>query len=338
MRTCDCFNVPLVVFEDVPGFLPGTEQEFGGIIKHGAKLLYAFCEATVPKLTVITRKAYGGAYDVMNSKHIRADYNVAWPGAELAVMGPEGAVNILYRQQLAEADDPEAERRRLVDEYNETYANPYIAAALGYLDDVIEPADTRREPDPRPEQPAQQEADPAAQEARQHPPLGSETWQPAQDSRRCWWPTAARSPCASSRACARWASRSVAVYSEVDRTALHVLLADEAVRHRARPRRRELPGGRARSSPRPWPTGAEAIHPGYGFLSENGAFSRAVEAAGLVFIGPTAESMEIMGDKLVGAAAHDRQRRAGGAGHRGGGDRSRRGGRRGRDASATRCC
>jgi propionyl-CoA carboxylase beta chain len=143
VRTCDCFNIPLVVFEDVPGFLPGTEQEFGGIIKHGAKLLYAFCEATVPKLTVITRKAYGGAYDVMNSKHIRADYNVAWPGAELAVMGPEGAVNILYRQALAEAADPDAERSRLVGEYNETYANPFIAAGLGYLDDVIEPADTR---------------------------------------------------------------------------------------------------------------------------------------------------------------------------------------------------
>lgn len=144
VRTCDCFNVPLVVFEDVPGFLPGTEQEFGGIIKHGAKLLFAFAEATVPKLTVITRKAYGGAYDVMNSKHIRADYNVAWPGAELAVMGPDGAVNILYRQQIADSADPAAERRRLVEQYNETYANPFIAAGLGYLDDVIEPADTRR--------------------------------------------------------------------------------------------------------------------------------------------------------------------------------------------------
>jgi len=143
VRTCDCFNVPLVVFEDVPGFLPGTDQEFGGIIKHGAKLLFAFCEATVPKLTVITRKAYGGAYDVMNSKHIRADYNVAWPQAELAVMGSEGAVNILYRQQLNQSDDPDGERKRLVDEYNQTYANPFIAAGLGYLDDVIEPATTR---------------------------------------------------------------------------------------------------------------------------------------------------------------------------------------------------
>ncbi len=143
VRTCDCFNIPLVVFEDVPGFLPGTEQEFGGLIKHGAKLLYAFCEATVPKLTVVTRKAYGGAYDVMNSKHIRADFNVAWPHAEIAVMGSEGAVNILYRQKLAESKDVDAERAKLIDEYNETYANPYIAAGLGYLDDVIEPAETR---------------------------------------------------------------------------------------------------------------------------------------------------------------------------------------------------
>jgi propionyl-CoA carboxylase beta chain len=143
VRTCDCFNVPLVVFEDVPGFLPGTDQEFGGIIKHGAKLLYAFCEATVPKLTVITRKAYGGAYDVMNSKHIRADYNVAWPTAEIAVMGPEGAVNILQRERLAKSDDADRLRQKLIDEYNEAYANPYVAAGLGYLDDVIEPADTR---------------------------------------------------------------------------------------------------------------------------------------------------------------------------------------------------
>jgi propionyl-CoA carboxylase beta chain len=143
IRTCDCYNVPLVTFEDVPGFLPGTDQEYGGIIKHGAKLLYAYCEATVPKLTVITRKAYGGAYDVMSSKHIRGDWNVAWPTAELAVMGPEGAVNILYRDDLAKAADPEALRRKLIDEYNATYANPYVAAGLGYLDDIIEPAQTR---------------------------------------------------------------------------------------------------------------------------------------------------------------------------------------------------
>jgi len=127
----------------VPGFLPGTGQEHGGIIKHGAKLLYAYCEATVPKLTVVTRKAYGGAYDVMSSKHVRGDYNVAWPTAELAVMGAEGAVNVLHRERLAQAADPAAERRKLVDEYNAKFANPWIAAALGYLDDVIDPRDTR---------------------------------------------------------------------------------------------------------------------------------------------------------------------------------------------------
>ncbi len=143
VRFCDAFNIPLVTFEDVPGFLPGTEQEWGGIIRQGAKLLYAYCEATVPKLTVIVRKAYGGAYDVMSSKHIRGDYNVAWPQAELAVMGADGAVNIIYRKELSQSKDPAAARARYVAEYNEKFANPYVAAALGYLDDVIEPQETR---------------------------------------------------------------------------------------------------------------------------------------------------------------------------------------------------
>ncbi len=143
VRFCDAFNIPLVTFEDVPGFLPGTRQEWGGIIRHGAKLLYAYCEATVPKLTVVTRKAYGGAYDVMSSKHIGGDYNVAWPSAEMAVMGAEGAVNVLYREELARAKDPAAERKRLVAEYNDKFASPWTAAELGYLDDVIEPQDTR---------------------------------------------------------------------------------------------------------------------------------------------------------------------------------------------------
>jgi len=143
VRFCDCFNIPILTFEDVPGFLPGVAQEHGGIIRHGAKLLYAYCEATVPKLTVITRKAYGGAYCVMNSKHIRGDVNYAWPMAEIAVMGPEGAVNIVFRKQIAEAENPEAERQRLVAEYREQFANPYIAASRGYIDDVIEPHETR---------------------------------------------------------------------------------------------------------------------------------------------------------------------------------------------------
>jgi propionyl-CoA carboxylase beta chain len=143
VRFCDCFNIPLVTFEDVPGFLPGTAQEFGGIIKHGAKLLYAYCEATVPKLTVITRKAYGGAYDVMSSKHIRGDANFAWPTAEIAVMGPEGAVNILYRREVEAAVDAAAFRDAKIREYREKFANPYVAAERGYVDEVIEPRDTR---------------------------------------------------------------------------------------------------------------------------------------------------------------------------------------------------
>ncbi|MFN2468960.1 MAG: acyl-CoA carboxylase subunit beta [Gaiellaceae bacterium] len=143
VRTCDAFNAPLVTFVDVPGFLPGTDQEWRGIIRHGAKLLYAYSEATVPKLAVITRKAYGGAYDVMSSKHIRADFNFAWPTAEVAVMGPEGAVNIVFRDELAEAEDPETRRAELIEDYRERFANPYSAAERGYVDDVIEPRRTR---------------------------------------------------------------------------------------------------------------------------------------------------------------------------------------------------
>ncbi len=143
VRFCDCFNIPIVTFEDVPGFMPGTVQEHGGIIRHGAKLVYAYCEATVPKLTVITRKAYGGAYIVMNCKHIRGDVNLAWPSAEIAVMGPKGAVNIIFRKQIEAAADPEAERARLVAEYRERFASPYVAAARGVVDDVIEPHETR---------------------------------------------------------------------------------------------------------------------------------------------------------------------------------------------------
>ncbi len=143
VRFCDAFNIPLVVFEDVPGFLPGVGQEHGGIIRHGAKLLFAFAEATVPKITVITRKAYGGAYDVMNSKHIRGDLNFAWPSAEIAVMGPKGAVEVLFRRELADADDPEAATEARIEEYREKFAHPYIAAARGYVDDVIDPRETR---------------------------------------------------------------------------------------------------------------------------------------------------------------------------------------------------
>ena len=143
VRFCDCFNIPLITFEDVPGFLPGVAQEHGGIIRHGAKLLYAFAEATVPKITVITRKAYGGAYCVMASKHIRADINFAWPTAEIAVMGAEGAVGVLYRREISEAEDQDTARRSRVSEFEEKFANPYIAAERGFIDEVIEPAQTR---------------------------------------------------------------------------------------------------------------------------------------------------------------------------------------------------
>jgi propionyl-CoA carboxylase beta chain len=143
VRFCDAFNIPLVTFVDVPGFLPGTQQEFAGIIRHGAKLLYAFCEATVPKVTVITRKAYGGAYDVMSSKNIRGDFNFAYPSAEIAVMGPEQAINIVFRNELANAKDAVVERARLTEDYRKKFANPFKAAELGYIDEVIMPRDTR---------------------------------------------------------------------------------------------------------------------------------------------------------------------------------------------------
>jgi propionyl-CoA carboxylase beta chain len=144
VRFCDCFNIPLVTFEDVPGFLPGTNQEYGGIIKHGAKLLFAFAEATVPKVTVITRKAYGGAYCVMASKHIRTDVNYAWPTAEIAVMGPEGAVDIVYKRELEKAANPGQLRQEKIEEFRDRFANPYVAAERGFVDAVIQPRDTRK--------------------------------------------------------------------------------------------------------------------------------------------------------------------------------------------------
>jgi len=145
VRTCDAFNIPVLTLVDVPGFLPGTSQEWNGIIRRGAKLIYAYAEATVPKVTVITRKAYGGAYDVMGSKHLRADINLAWPTAEIAVMGARGAVNIIYRRDLAKAESPDTRRAELIEDYTDHFATPYIAAERGYLDAVISPSETRRE-------------------------------------------------------------------------------------------------------------------------------------------------------------------------------------------------
>jgi propionyl-CoA carboxylase beta chain len=144
VRFCDAFNIPILTLVDVPGYMPGINQEHNGIIRHGSKLLYAYCEATVPKLTVIIRKAYGGAYDVLGSKHIRADANLAWPSAEIAVMGPEGAINIIFRQEIAGAKDKDAERIQLVKDYKRKFANPYVAAEHGYIDDVIKPSETRQ--------------------------------------------------------------------------------------------------------------------------------------------------------------------------------------------------
>jgi propionyl-CoA carboxylase beta chain len=144
VRTCDAFNIPVLTFVDVPGFLPGTDQEWNGIIRRGAKLIYAYAEATVPLITVITRKAFGGAYDVMGSKHLGADLNLAWPTAQIAVMGAQGAVNILHRRTIGEADDPEATRARLIQEYEDALLNPYVAAERGYIDAVVMPSDTRR--------------------------------------------------------------------------------------------------------------------------------------------------------------------------------------------------
>ena len=144
VRTCDAFNIPIVTFVDVPGFLPGVDQEHGGIIRHGAKLLYAYCEATVPRISVITRKAYGGAYVVMDSKGVGSDLSFAWPSAEIAVMGPQGAVEIIYRRELAATADPGARRRELVEDYTRRLANPYVAAERGFVDEVIEPSQTRR--------------------------------------------------------------------------------------------------------------------------------------------------------------------------------------------------
>ena len=171
VRFCDAFNIPLVTFEDVPGFLPGTRQEYGGIIRHGAKLLFAYAEATVPKVTVITRKAYGGAYCVMSSKHIRTDVNFAWPTAEIAVMGPEGAVNILYKREIETAADPAAQRAKRVEEFREKFANPYVAASRGFVDEVIRPRQTRARAHRRARAARDQARQESAEEARKHPAL-----------------------------------------------------------------------------------------------------------------------------------------------------------------------
>ena len=269
VRTCDCFNVPLVTFVDVPGFLPGVAQEHGGIIKHGAKLLYAYCEATVPKLTVITRKAYGGAYDVMSSKHIRGDMNFAWPTAEIAVMGAEGAVNIIFKDAIAAADDPVAEHARLVAEYEAEFANPYIAAARGYVDEVIQPSETRPRLIRALEILADKRDTNPQEEAWQHPALRPRARLCAKTGRDATAAPFRRVLVANRgeiavriiRACHELGMEAVAVYSDADAEAPHVRLADVAVRIGPPPPTESylridaiIEAARA--------TGAEAIHPG----------------------------------------------------------------------------
>ena len=321
VRTCDAFNVPLVTLIDVPGFLPGVNQEHGGIIKEGAKLLYAYCEATVPKVSVITRKAYGGAYDVMSSKHVRGDMNFAWPTAEIAVMGAEGAVNIIFKDQIAKADDPVAERKRLVAEYEAEFNHPYVAASRGWIDDVILPSETRPRLIAALEMLADKRETQPAQEAREHPPVsgageGASARVFAQRrpgragaaaARRAVTPPFRRVLVANRgeialriiRACHEMGMEAVAVYSDADAAAAHVRAADHAVRLGPPPAaesylRIDARGGRRASTP-----GAEAVHPGYGFLSEREAFARAVEDAGLAWVGPPPAVIAALGDKLA---------------------------------------
>ncbi len=309
VRTCDCFNVPLLTLVDVPGFLPGVGQEHGGIIRHGAKLLFAYCEATVPKLTVITRKAYGGAYDVMSSKHVRGDINLAWPTAEIAVMGAEGAVNILDRDEIAAAEDPAAERARLVADYEERFANPYVAAARGYVDDVIHPSRDAAAAHRRARDARRQAGHEPAEEARQHPAVTGVARPAARPvrARRRPGPPVLEDPHRQPRR---------------DRAADHPHLPRPRRRDRRRlfrRRRRRRPRRRCRCR------GPDRAGPGGGELP---ACRRIIEAAlatrrrgdppwlrlpvragvvrrarwstaGLVFIGPRAEAIEALGDKLA---------------------------------------
>ena len=283
VRTCDCFNIPIITLVDVPGFLPGVEQEHRGIIRHGAKLLYAYCEATVPKVTVITRKAYGGAYDVMSSKHVRGDMNYAWPTAEIAVMGVEGAVNIIFRDEIAAAEDAAAERARLVGEYEDQFANPYVAAARGYVDEVILPSESRADRRCICGAGAQAPGG-AGEEARQRPAstglLSLRTDRPMPPFIGLLIANRGEIAVRVIRACRELGILATPSTSTPIRTPF--MSASPTRSERIGPASPTNPTIDRRDPGRRRRWGAEAIHPGYGFLSENAAFARAVEAAGLM--------------------------------------------------------
>ena len=291
IRFCDAFHIPLVTLVDTPGFLPGVDQEHNGVIRHGAKMIFAYAEATVPKVSVILRKAYGGAYIVMSSKHLGGDINFAWPGTEVAVMGPEGAVNIIYRREIAEAEDTNSLRKELTDQYRDEMANPYIAASRGYLDDVIQPEETRRKLIEALEALRDKTEIDAAAEARKYSAV-------ERINMKILIANRGEIAVRIIRACRDLGYTSVAIYSDSDREALHTRYADEAVYIGPTPAAQsylkiDAVMDAAKKS------GADAIHPGYGFLSENAVFAEKVEQAGMIFIGPDPKAIELTGDKLA---------------------------------------